>query len=496
MAANLNVTTSRNSLKPVDKPTAGARWWRAYRGAVCADWAERRRDVRVKLVFTLSFVLALLASVLTAFNVSAVIEDRALAKQVEDARWTGQGRKNAHSAAHYGIYVFKPVSALAAIEPGIERYVGTAVWLEAHKQNEFVLRPGNDRPEAGRQLPLTPALVLQVLAPVAMIFLGFGMFAAERERGAMRNLRMTGVSFSAIGAARATTLWIAGLLLALPVVIAVAAVLLLHVAANPFTDLGVRSALFAGSYATYLAIWALAIATVSAWCTTTRAALATLVALWAFSALVLPRVSVEVAAAKAALPSAQAFRQQMERELGEPHDPDVEAKYKADILAQYGAKDVKDLPINWSGLSFVRSEARGDRIFDKHYGILFADMARQSDIMAAFGWLSPSNAIASAASNAAASDTAHHLEFVRAAEKQRRLIQTTLNDFITKNPERDGQRIDGGEALWRSVPAFNYRFPAWGVRSATPFLQLLFFMALATGLFYWRCRRLSTETTL
>jgi ABC-2 type transport system permease protein len=494
MAANSNVTTSQNWPKPVNSLSASTRWWRAYRGALIADWTERRRDVRVKLVLALALLLAIAASVLTAANVKAVIADRALAKQVEEDRWDGQGKKNAHSAAHYGIYVFKPVSALSAIEPGIERHVGSTVWLEAHKQNEFVLRPANDRLEAARQLPLTPALVLQVLAPVAMIFLGFGLFAAERERGTLRSLRMTAASFTAIGAARATTLWLAGTALALPMIVAVIVVLMAHDTANPFVDVATRCGLFTVGYAAYLAIWALTIAAVSASSRTARAALATLIALWALWALVLPRVAVEVAKAAKALPSAQAFREQMERELGEPHDPDVEAKYKADILAKYGVTDIKDLPVNWSGISLARGEARGDKIFDRYYGALFAALESQSAAMSAFGWLSPGIAVATLSASAAASDTAHHMQFVRDAETHRRLIQTMLNDFITNNPDREGQRVDGDAALWKSIPAFDYRFPAWhSVGAFAPLAQLAFLFLLALAIFWWRCTALLKE---
>ena len=57
----------------------------------------------------------------------------------------GQPKKNPHSAAHYGVYAFKPKSPLALVDTGIDPYMGVAVWLEAHKQNEFKYRPAQDR---------------------------------------------------------------------------------------------------------------------------------------------------------------------------------------------------------------------------------------------------------------------------------------------------------------------------------------------------------------
>jgi ABC-2 type transport system permease protein len=484
--------------------TSSARWWLAYTGALKADIAQRRRDWRAKLIVLLGVAIALVAALLTAREVASRMADRAVATEVEQERWLGQGVKNAHTAAHYGIYVFKPVSTLSAIEPGIERYVGSTVWLEAHKQNEFSYRPANDQPNSARQLSLTPAFVLQVLAPLAMAFLGFGLFAAERERSSLRALRMTAAPFSAIGAARATTIWLASLVLSLPAVLAIVFVSMWHGRADTsvaFADPVIRGTVFTAGYAVYLAAWALVIASVSAWARSTRAALAVLIALWALWTLVLPRAAVEVADKLQPLPSAQAFREAMTNALGEPHDPDVEAKQKAAILAQYGVKDIAELPVNWRGISLAQGEAKGDRIFDEHYGKLFTAMDAQSRLIAHAGWLSPTVAVASLAGAAAASDNSHHQQFVLQAETHRRLIQKMMNDFITANPDRNGQRVDGDKALWQSVPPFQFQYAAMLGGSSTSAsssavtyaAQLGLLLLAALSVFLWRCKRLAQE---
>jgi ABC-2 type transport system permease protein len=498
MSANSNSSILQPSLQ-AQQPTRpnATRWWRAFAGALKADIAQRRRDWRAKLIVLLGIAIAIVAALLSGREVAARMADRAVATEVEQERWLGQGKKNAHTAAHYGIYVFKPVSTLSAIEPGIERYVGSTVWLEAHKQNEFAYRPANDQPNSARQLPLTPAFVLQVLAPLAMAFLGFGLFAAERERSSLRALRMTAAPFSAIGAARATTLWLASLALSLPAVLAIVFVSMWHGRGDTsvaFVDPVIRGAVFAAGYAVYLAAWALVIASVSAWVRTTRAALAVLIALWALWTLVLPRACVEIADKLQPLPSAQAFREAMNNALGEPHDPDVEAKQKAAILAQYGVKDIAELPVNWSGIALAQGEAKGDRIFDEHYGKLFTAMDEQSRLIAHAGWLSPSVAVASLAGAAAASDNTHHQQFVQQAERHRRLIQKMMNDFITANPDRNGKRIDGDQALWQSVPAFQFQYsPLINSATFTFCAQLGLFFFVALSVFLWRCRRLAQE---
>ena len=74
-----------------------------------------------------------------------VSRQHATAQAATRAQWLQQPKKNPHSAAHYGVYAFKPKSQLAMVDTGIDPYVGVAVWLEAHKQNEFKYRPAQDR---------------------------------------------------------------------------------------------------------------------------------------------------------------------------------------------------------------------------------------------------------------------------------------------------------------------------------------------------------------
>jgi ABC-2 type transport system permease protein len=67
---------------------------------------------------------------------------KAAADSAEHARWLGQPAKNPHSAAHYGVWAFKPRLAATFLDPGIEPYAGVAVWLEAHNQKRAALPTG------------------------------------------------------------------------------------------------------------------------------------------------------------------------------------------------------------------------------------------------------------------------------------------------------------------------------------------------------------------
>lgn len=489
MQANLNAITSTAS------PRAPEGVWRqAFIGAWLADWRERRRDWRVALVLALGLALAASAALLAALDLDRARTARAAAASAEQQRWSGQGSKNPHSAAHYGVYVFKPLPTLAALDPGVEHYVGTSVWLEAHKQNDMAYRPAADSAGADRQFRLTPALVLQVLAPAAMIFLGFGMFAAERERGMLPALRLNGAPLGAIAAARGAVLLCLALAMALPAVLAIALLKWQAGGAEPLPDAGLRTLLFASGYLVYLVTWAALVTAASAFAPTMRAALAMLVTAWTLLTLVVPRAAVELAQAVAPLPSMQAFRQAIDDELGMPDDPAEAERHQRQLLRQYGVDKVADLPVNWAGISQLRSEAHGNEVFDRHYGPLFAAMAAQDHAIALAGWLSPALAVAGLSSRLAASDNASHLAFVQAAERQRRLMQELLNSDLARHPDRGGVKYEAGEALWRSIPPLRFTYGA--IDGAQLFrrwlLPLLAAFTLALALAVAALRRLRT----
>lgn len=467
MQANSNNTTSAPWLPPLEQPARGAgaaaAWRQAFEGAWLADWRERRRDWRTALVLGLALLLAMVAALVSAQALQRQLQAREQASQAERQRWLEQGHKYPHSAAHYGVYVFKPLSALAAIDPGVERFVGTSVWLEAHKQNDFIHRPAADEAGSTRQFALSPALVLQVLAPLAIVFLGFGSFAREREQGLMGSLRLSGAPLSALAAARALMLVLLSLALVVPASVAVMAVAAMQggtAALGPFVDGPARALLLAAGTLLTLLTWSVLVVAVSALQASLRGSLAALLALWAATALVLPRLAAEWSQATAPLPSAQAFREALDADLGEPHDPAEEARQKQALLTQYGVDDVSKLPVNWAGISLQRGEEHGDHIFDAHHGRLFDTLQRQTEAAAWVRWVSPSAALAALSGAAAGSDTAHHQQFVQAAERQRRLIQKTMNDAITATP--GGARLEAGPELWQRVPPYVFRFDAAG----------------------------------
>ncbi|MEX6775102.1 ABC transporter permease subunit, partial [Pseudomonas aeruginosa] len=87
-----------------------------------------------------------------------------------------------------------PLSPLAFVDFGVDSFTGNTIFLEGHRQNSANFSEARQSSLLLRFGQLTPAFVLQALAPLLLIFLAFTSVARERERGTLRLLLAQGVS--------------------------------------------------------------------------------------------------------------------------------------------------------------------------------------------------------------------------------------------------------------------------------------------------------------
>src|SRR5687767_484404 len=158
------------------------------------ELTETLRDGRFRMAAAIVFALLLASIVMGAKHHRDVKRQHDLAQAETRDQWIGQPAKNPHSAAHYGVYAFKPKMLPAALDRGVDSFVGQSVWLEAHKQNEFKFRPAQDSTAVQRFGELTAATVMQLLIPLLIILLSFSTFAGEREQGVLRQLLSLGLA--------------------------------------------------------------------------------------------------------------------------------------------------------------------------------------------------------------------------------------------------------------------------------------------------------------
>ena len=225
----------------------------------------------------------------------------------------------AHSAGHFGVYVFKPLPPLAVFDRGLEPFVGTTVFLEAHRQNQAAFLPAQDATAMRRFGELTAATGLQLLAPLLIVLLTFGALAGERERGTLRQVLSLGVRPRDLVLGKALGLGVALAVLLLPVAVFGAAAL----AKLPGDDAAggwIRLAWLGGAYALYLAAILAVCLAVSAVASTARVALATLLVCWAANAVLAPRLASDLAQGILPTPKLVEFETAMNKDVQEGLD--------------------------------------------------------------------------------------------------------------------------------------------------------------------------------
>jgi ABC-2 type transport system permease protein len=430
---------------------------------------EMVRDGRFRTAAVIVLVLLVAALAAGWRHYSDVRRQHDTATRATRAQWLNQGRKNPHSAAHYGVYAFKPRTQLSMVDTGVDPYVGVAAWLEAHMQNEFKYRPAQDRTALGRFGEMTAAEVLQLLVPLLIVLLTFGAFAAEREAGTLRQLASLGVPPRRLAAGKAL-----GISLGLSVVLlpaAIVGVAAMTVASGPGALAGSISRTLATIvlYVAYFAVVVTFSLAVSVWARTSRLALVALLGFWMFNGLVAPRLMSDVAAWRHPTPSAVDFSTAMERELGDTAEIERRLeRRRAQVLKAYNVTSIDAAPINFSGISLQEGEEHGNEVFDRHYGALFDAFERQNIVYQLGGYFAPLVAVRSLSMALAGTDFAHHRSFVTAAETYRREIQRVMNEDITSR-SRPGALYVAGPDLWSRVPEFEYRTPgiSWAIRSQT-----------------------------
>jgi ABC-2 type transport system permease protein len=397
------------------------------------------------------------------------VAGRAAAHVAAREHWLEQGAKNPHTAAHFGVYAVKPVTPLTIFDPGVTTYVGTQVLLEAHWQNPLLTRPADVAPLAYRAGLLSPAAVLQVVLPLLIILLGYGVIADERARGTWGLLMAQTPAPLKVGIGKLLgQLAAVGALLLPAVSLAVAAALWLSPA--DATAMA-RGALTIAAYVGYAAAWLAVTLLVSAGAASPRRALTVLVAFWIVSTLIVPRAAAEISRAVFPTPSAFEFHEALYRQKADgldghnPEDARVEA-LRAETLKTYGVQRVEDLPINFEGLALQADETYGNAVFDRAYGEVAATFDRQARLQRLASVISPAQALRAVSAALAGTDVAHDRDFASQAETYRRRLVAAMNNDLTLHSKTGDFTYEGDRSTWASVPAFVYTPPpaSWAVR--------------------------------
>lgn len=415
------------------------------------------RDARVRLTALLLIVMLLVSLISAVMRYADVSQERAAAQSLINEQWTSQGEKNPHAAAHYGIYAIRPVTPLSFFDTGITSFAGVSIWLEAHRRNLPGARPADDNTAAGPNAELTAAYTLQILLPLFVVLISFQAFAGEREQGTLRQLLGTGVSPFTLLAGKALGIAAAAAVVVVPV-------LLLGLIALAFAPGGpgeLPSALIVVlMYALYALVFLFVSLAVSARLKTSQSVLVALLAFWAVSSFVVPRISADLAAWRYTLPSAV----ELERRINADIETGLDGRSPAEVIEErrqrtlelYKAQSVDELPINFQGIVFSLREEMDSEVFAKHFGDIYETLEAQQSVYGVASLVSPRMAMELLSMQLARTGLVQQIHFAEHAESFRLSFIAKLNQDLTVNSKPGQTDYRSGPELWRSIGEYQY----------------------------------------
>jgi ABC-2 type transport system permease protein len=380
--------------------------------------------------------------------------------------WENMPDKHPHRMAHYGYIAFRAKHPLSFFDFGVESYTGNAVFLEAHRQNTVNFSEASLSTGLLRFGEISPAMVLQLLVPLVLFFLGFGAVASDRENGTLKILLSQGASWSEIIAGKALGLWGVALTVLLPVVALLVAGGGRLEAAGFSADNLARTGWIGGAYALYLALVSLVAVVVSAVSKTARLALVSLIGIWLFFGILLPRTSQALGNYLYPAPSKIEFETAIEREIlrtGDSHDPN-DPYYQAlkdSVLRAHGVTSVEQLPFNYSGFQMKEGERISATIYNRHLLSLLATYQRQNHLSRLAAFVNPFAALRQFSMAMSGTDFHAYVQFQQQAEDYRYRLAQHMNELqiklISNKKPGDGDKPYAiSRAYWKAFPDFTY----------------------------------------
>ncbi len=403
-------------------------------------------------------------------------------------KWEASPDKHPHRMAHYGYVAFRQKYPLSFFDNGMDSYLGNAVFLEAHRQNNVNFSQASLSNGLLRFGELSGGLILQLLLPLLIFFWGFDLVAGERETGTLKLLLTQEATWTDIILGKSLGLFLVSLTILLPSLLVSAVLLLTETLISGNCESLVALGGLILSYLTYILIMSLLAVWISAISKSKKSALIKLIGFWLFFTLILPKIAQVAGQVIYPTPSKIAFETTVEEELvkqGDSHNPD-DPHYKAlkdSLLAAYNVTSPKELPFNYSGFIMKEGERLSTETYLRHQADLMNLYQKQSDLVNNTAIVNPYIAIKNISMVLSGTDFASYQAFNDYAETYRYNLAQTMNNLqIEHISNTTTTSADKGAVIsqqyWKDFPDFEHEFLSFSEMSRNASFSFL-------SLFIW-----------
>jgi len=422
---------------------------------------------------------------------------RAAAQREKREQWLHQDPKHPHIAAHFGTFAYKPKTWYSMFDAGLDNYAGSYAYLEPHRQNDFVFKPAEGYGATIRFGQLSVAMVLQLLVPLLIIFMGFASITQERDNGTLKLILASGISLYQVAAGKVLGLFLALLLLLLPVLLLTGS-LFAWQAPETGSDGEIRALLLLVVYSGYFLFFTLLTVLVSALSKTAGNALLTLLSIWIIGCIIIPKAAANIGSDRYPLPSQYTFREAIQKDIAQGIDghntKDERARQlEAQVLKQYHVSKVSELPFNFEGYVMQAGEEYSSKVYDKYFHRLQQTLIDQDRLPRTAGLIDPFLSLQSISMGLSATDIYTHIDFQQKTEAYRRAFVQKMNEDMMQHSTLGDWNYKASRNLYASVPDFRYEVlpvPEVILLYRTELLSLAMLVLVSLLLFYLILKRI------
>ncbi|GAA4272443.1 DUF3526 domain-containing protein [Aquimarina gracilis] len=456
------------------------------------------------------YLLYLVFILLTAYSAVSGIKNHSTQNDIRrehqtKARqsWEANPDKHPHRMAHFGTFAFRIHPTLGIFDYGLESFTGNTVFLEAHRQNSVNFSEATFSTGMLRFGELSLALLLQLVLPLILIFVGFSSVAADRQNGTLKMLLSQGATWKEMLFGKSIGLFAISMLFFIPVYLVVIIAILVFgdYAEN---DLRWFRLLVLGfSYLAFLFIVSSGTIVVSTSSSTSKNALLRLLGIWLLLVVLLPKSAQAMGNYWFPTPSKLAFQSAIEKEViqkGDSHNPN-DPHYnnlRDSVLTVHSVSKVTDLPFNYSGFVMREGEKITSVLYRKHHTKLLNIYKSQNDVTRFSSFINPFTAIKLVSMTMSGTDFSSYIDFQYQADNYRYQLAQTMNElqmeYISPKKESgsEGKTHVVGHEHWEEFEDFKHEPMAFNnsLKEAFPaLLSILLWIIAALGLLIFTSKR-------
>jgi len=401
--------------------------------------------------------------------------------------WENNPDKHPHRMAHFGTFAFRQQHPLSIFDSGIESYTGNSIFLEAHKQHTANFSEASLSTGLARFGDLSIAMLLQLILPLIIFFLGYSSITSEKENGTLKIIHIQGASIKEILLGKSLGLFFVSALFFLPAFLSLWSISFLE---NHTTNSSIvmRSILLTISYVLFYMILCGITVIVSGRSEKSNKALLGLLGIWLMFFIIIPKTAQVLGNSMYPNLSKIEFRAAIEEivsKKGDSHNPNDPYfnTLRDSVLTANNVTDIKDLPFNYGGFLMRKGEEQSAVIYNNQQKKLIKTYRAQNSITNSLVLINPYLAIKNLSMSLSGTDFDTYVNFLSQTENYRYKQSQYLNDLQMKFISNKAKGSEGkvhvvAKEHWQSLPKFNYEYISINKTITTQLLAII-------SLFIW-----------